>query len=178
MASKTPDNNLGSFLTNKKIANIDIHADTSISAVELSKLRNGIIKKIPAKKLALIALSINVDIGKVVMETYPNLKLEPSKDNAKVSKSTKLGKFLDGVENNTLTIISHRTGISVPRLKILKTRANAIPLAHELYLIELATNEKPGNLFKLIFSDLVINTPEVQKILREKEKLRSAKKKK
>lgn len=178
MASKTPINNLGNFLTKRKIANIDIHAKTSIATVELSKLRNGLIKKISAKKLVLIVLSINEDIEKVIKEIYPDISLKNVENEVGKTKLTSLGDFLGSVEANTLKTISSKTGISVTRLKILQTKETAIPLAHELYLIELATNQNPGSLFKRIYKDLELNSIELQNSLREKEKLKSSKLKK
>jgi len=39
-----PDNNLGPFLTSRRVSSIDIYAKTGIPQDELSKLRNGGIK--------------------------------------------------------------------------------------------------------------------------------------
>mgnify|MGYP003583070524 CR=1 FL=1 len=45
------------------------------------------------------------------------------------------------MEDNTIKIISFKTGITAQRLKSLKLKSNAISLAHELLLIELATKK-------------------------------------
>lgn len=177
MASRIPDNNLNSFLTKRNIANIEIHAKTGIPTVEISKLRNGLIKKVSAKKLFLILLSIGENIEDVAEEIYPNLSLINIKPEVKISKQTMLGRFLDSVEENTIKIISFKTGITAQRLKSLKLKSNAIPLSHELLLIELATKQKPGSLFKLLYKDLVLNTPKEQEKLREIEKSKSSKRK-
>ncbi len=176
MASRIPENSLSSFLTKRKIANIDIHAATGIPTVEISKLRNGLIKKISAKKLVLIMLSIGENIADVIEEIYPNLSLMNITPGIKISNQTMLGKFFDSVEDNTIKIISYKTGITIGRLKSLKTKSNAIPLAHELFLIELATEQKIGSLFNLLFKNLSLNTPQEQLRLREIEKIKSAKK--
>lgn len=177
MASRIPHNNLNSFLTKRNIANVDIHAKTGIPTVEISKLRNGLIKKIGAKKLFLIILSIGEDIGNVIEEIYPNLSLVNIEPEVKISKQTVLGKFFDTVEDNTIKIISYKTGITIERLKALKSKSNAVPLAHELFLIELATLQINGSLFNLLFNEVKLNTPQEQQRLREIEKAKSAKKK-
>lgn len=167
-----PDNNLGPFLTFKRISSIDIHAKTSIPSDELSKLRNGVIKSISANKLFLISMVSKIDIKEMLEGVYPNLKLKPLSPKQKKAEFKSLQDFFNYVEGDIIEFIAERTDITPYRLKKIKHN-KVIPSAHELYLIELATKTKPGTLFNILYKDLQLNTAEVEAKLRAEEKARS-----
>lgn len=170
-----PLHNLGPFLTRNGIVNIDIYAQTGIPTDELSKLRNGFIKGIDAKKLFLIIKSSALKTGPALVQIYPTVGLLSTDQETEKRRIEDIDAFFDSIEQNTLNKISDKTGISVTRLtNIRKSKVN--PLAHELYLIELATKVKPGTLFDILYRDLELNTSEEETRLRLLEKNKSSKK--
>ncbi|WP_421946599.1 helix-turn-helix domain-containing protein [Phaeodactylibacter xiamenensis] len=66
---------------------------------------------------------------------------------------TEIGKLLDRTSVNK-TQISRRTGISSSRLSELSLKKSTRLTAEELYLIALAIDIDPGEMFKEIFKDL------------------------
>lgn len=176
MKEKAPENSLGIYLTNRKIGNIEIYAKTSIPTSDLSRLRSGKISSIPANKLYLISLVSEEPIGKIAEIIYPNLKLVSNRTSQQKSKEkfTTLGSLLISVHNevNSLTSISLKTGIKLPRLKDLIKKESVVILAHELYLIELATEAKVGSYFERLFSGLQLNSSKMQENLKVEERNR------
>lgn len=177
MASKVniPVNNLGSYLTKNDKLNIDIYARTQISTVELSKLRSGLIKSLDARKLFLIIKAAELNIEDALIQIYPNLKLT-SKDGKASSVFNNLYDFFEVIEKYTLQKVASDTGISIVRLRNIKNN-KVHPLAHELFLIELATDTKPGTLFKVLFGKVKLSSKELEMQLRTEEKIRSSKRK-
>lgn len=181
LKEKAPENLLGIYLTKKNISNIDIYAKTGIPTTDLSRLRSGQISSIPALKLYLISLVANESIDAIVKEIYPNLRLIESEKRltsiTKPSKRTTLGSILDSllVSENTIELISKRTGIKLPRLKDLARKAETVILAHELYLIELATSQDAGALFNTLYRNNTLNSPEDQDSLKSLERSKSRK---
>ncbi|NQX38442.1 hypothetical protein SAMN05421820_101463 [Pedobacter steynii] len=167
-----PVNNLGPFLTAKKISNIDIHAKTGIPTVELSQLRSGDIETIRANKLFLIAKVGKIDIKDMLLGVYPELRLNSAEDIKFDFQS--ISDFFNYVQKDVIQMIADKTGLAVYRIK--KIKANKVnPAAHELYLIELATKTKPGTLFNILFKDLQLNSSEEEANLRLLEKKKSRK---
>jgi hypothetical protein len=171
----TPINNLGPFLTSINISSIDIHGKTGIPTDELSKLRKGAIKTISAEKLFLISLINKIGIKKMLEGVYPSLKLRPTSSNLKGTKFDSIQDFFNYVEVDVIKMISETTGIAPYRLKKIKYNKVA-PLAHELYLIEIATKTTPGTLFNILYKDLNLNSPQEEALLRKLEKEKSNKK--
>lgn len=174
MKEKLPENNLGTYLTRLEISNIEIYSKTGIPTVELSKLRSGRISRLSAKKLYLISLAIGKDIGYTLIEVFPNFAVsvaKPRKTDTK--KYTEIGNYLNSIENDTIEVISNKTGITVSRLRDLKTKSKAIVLAEELYSLEIATSRNPGDLYKMIFASLKLNTKDEQTLLLKEEKERA-----
>lgn len=167
-------NSLGSFLTKKGIQNIDIYAKTSISTSKLSQLRNATLKSIDAEDFALIAKSSDIAIEDMLINTYPTLTLNDNQ--AKIEDSKSVEDFFLYIEEKALARIFRLTGIVIERLKFIR-KGIVKPKAHELYLIELASNAPIGSLFKIKFKDLQLNSPEKQNELREKERAKSRNKK-
>ncbi len=108
----------------------------------------------------------------VLKQVYPNLKLVNS-DNPLSNKikpsTTSIGKILFSLEEYTFEIISHKTGIKINRLRNLATKETTILLSHQLYLIELATDRKPGTLFNKLFENINLNTESEQKRLQKED---------
>ncbi|WP_214228005.1 hypothetical protein [Pedobacter sp. B4-66] len=170
-----PKNSLGSYLTSKGISSIDIHAKTGIPAVELSQLRNGLIKGISGKKLFLIVKAADLYMDEALKQVYPDLKLVIQDQKSLETSIDTMKDFFDSIEENTLQIVANKTKIPITRLKNIK--ANKVNLlAHELYLIELATKTNPGTLFHMLYQDLKLTTPEEEAWLRKEEKIRGSKK--
>jgi len=167
---------LGIYLTKKNISNIDIYVKTGIPTTDLSRLRSGQISSIPALRLYLISLVAEESIGYILKDIYPNLSLAKGYNKlaplTKPTKRTKLGTILDSllVSENTIELISKKTGIKLPRLKDLARKEETVILAHELYLIELATNQKIGTLFSVLYGSNILNTPEDQERMRSLER--------
>ncbi|WP_164121786.1 MULTISPECIES: hypothetical protein [Sphingobacterium] len=167
-------NSLGSFLTKKGIQNIDIYVKTSISTSKLSQLRNGTLKSIDAEDFVLIAKSADIPIEEMLINTYPTLILNNSK--TKIEDSESVEDFFLYIEEKALSKIFKLTGIVVDRLKFIR-KGSVKPKAHELYLIELASNAPIGCLFKIKFKNIQLNSPEKQNELREKEREKNRNKK-
>lgn len=66
---------------------------------------------------------------------------------------TEIGKLLDRKSVNKAEI-SRRTGISTSRLSELSLKRSTRLTAEELYLIALAIDIDPGEMFKEVFKDL------------------------
>lgn len=163
MKIKAPENSLGTYLTKKDIGSIEIYSQAGISKSEISKLRSGRISTISAQKLYLISLVTKEDIQIILPQVYPNLRLNlVDKSTEPIDKCTftPLGVVLDFLpsENNSLVFISLRTGIKMPRLKDLIKKDSTIVLAHELYLLELATSVEPGSYFRKLYSNLKLKS--------------------
>ena len=174
LKEKLPENNLGTYLTQLEIPNIEIYAKTGIPTVELSKLRSGRITRLSAKKLYFISLAAGKDIGDTLKEVFPTLAIadtKPVKSNSK--KYTEIGNYLNSIERDTIEAISRKTSITVSRLRDLKTKSNVIALAEELYSIELATNKNPGDLYKMMFANVRLNSKDEQAKLLKEEKDKS-----
>lgn len=167
-------NSLGSFLTKKGIQNIDIYAKTSISTSRLSQLRNEAIKSIDAEDFALIAKSSDISIEEMLINTYPTLTLNDSQ--TKIEDLESVEDFFLHIEEKALAKIFRLTGIIIDRLKRIR-KGIVKPKAHELYLIELASNMPMSSLFKIKFKDLQLNSLEKQNELKEKERAKSRNKK-
>ncbi|MBT2560090.1 hypothetical protein J7E50_02495 [Pedobacter sp. ISL-68] len=177
MANKLdiPKNDLGPFLTLKDITSIDIHAKTGISTIELSQLRKGSIKSIGAQKLFLIAKAGGIEIKEMLENVYPQLKLRREITKTKITEFDDFKGFFEYIQGDAIQEIADKTGLTPYRLKNIKNN-KVNPLAHELYLIELATKTKPGTLFNVLYKDLELNTSEEEARLRLLEKNKSSKK--
>ena len=172
MKEIAPENSLGTYLTIKGISNIEIFSKTGIPLSDLSKMRNGEIASIPAKRLYLISLVSGDSIGEVLRATYPNLKLAHSDNppsNKIKSTTTPVGKVLFSLEEHTFEIISYKTGIRISRLRNLATKDSAIIQSHQLYLVEQAANREAGSLFTELFGDLKLNSKAEQDRLQKEE---------
>lgn len=100
----------------------------------------------------------------MLSKVFPKTKLKTDwRKNLKNKKientSTDLG-FLLLEEENSRAIISAKTGITVERLRDLSNKVSSELLAEELYLIELAYNKSPGELFTKLYRDLKLNALE------------------
>lgn len=177
MANKfeTPKNELGPFLTLKDITSIYVHAKTGIPTIELSQLRKGSIKSIGAQKLFSIAKAGGIDIKEMLENVYPHLKLRTEVSRPKITEFNDLKGFFEFIEGDAIQEIADKTGLTPYRLKNIKNN-KVNPLAHELYLIELATKVKPGTLFNILYKDLELTTPEEEARLRLLERNKSSKK--
>lgn len=172
--SKIPVNNLGSFLTQKNKVNIEIYSKTGISTVELSKLRNGMIKGLDAKKLYLILKASELSIEKSLQHIYPDVTLlKKVRSEKKEIKS--LNDFFNSVQENTLAKIAESTGITLQRIKNIKGGI-VKPMAHELFLIELSTETKIGTLFTILYNNIELFDEVRQEQLRTLERNKSIKK--
>jgi hypothetical protein len=114
-------------------------------------------KQFPAIELYKIALFTRDAIGLVLREIYPNLRLV---NTDKVSLSTRksdysdLGKMIFSLEDYNLDNLAFRTGIKRDRLQRLTKLDSTKIQSHELYLIEIASNKQPGELFMCLFKDV------------------------
>ncbi|MEJ2901676.1 hypothetical protein WAE58_04545 [Pedobacter panaciterrae] len=165
MKEIAPENSFGTYLTIKNISNVEIYSKTGIPVSDLSKMRNGEIKSIPAKRLYLISLISGDPIAATLEAVYPNLllvhEIDPASNKIKAT-TTPVGSVLFSLEQHTFEIISYKTGIKLSRLRNLATKESAVILSHELYLIEMACNRKPGSLFDKLFKGLKLNSPTEQ----------------
>lgn len=168
MKEIAPENFLGRYLTNSNLSNVEIYYKTGIPTTDLSRMRNGEISAIPALRLYLISLVTGDPMEVVLKQVYPNLTLVNT-DNPISSKikttTTPIGKVLFSLEEYTFETISYKTGIKISRLRNLATKETSIALSHQLYLIELATNRKPGALFNKLFENIKLNSETEQKRL-------------
>jgi transcriptional regulator with XRE-family HTH domain len=178
LKNKAPVNFLGEFLTKNNIANIDIHAKTSIPTSELSKIRNGEISNISAAKLYLISLAIGINVGDVLLKIYPHLQIINTTTHSAEKALTNFGSLLESLRGISLKEVAIKTGIKLSRLNDLSKKSSAIVYSHELYLIELVCNKEPGTYFIELFSGAKLNPREIEIELRNKEKIRSAKRSK
>jgi len=175
------ENSLGEYITKNNIAGIDIFAKTGIPTSDISAYKNGRTRPIPAERIYLLSLIAKESLKEFLLLIYPKIKLEnTNKPDIKTSSllTTSFGRLINSLEDYTINTISHKTGITVKRLKDLSSKTTSIIWGHELLLIELATNVEPGTHFTELFGHLELNTPEVQEQLREEEKERSRRKKK
>lgn len=153
MKAETPTNNFGPYLTRLDIDSIDIANVTGIPVSDIRKMRSGEIRAISAKRANLISKYI-LGIEHFLTNVYPDIKLEntdkPEIDSIKYSE---LGVSILSLEDNTLKIIAHRTGLDINRLK----RLQKLPIdnieTHELYLIELSANIEIGSKFNELFGE-------------------------
>lgn len=179
MKADVPDNFLGPYLTNQKIDSIDVYAKARIPVSDVRKMRSLKIESIPAMRLYLISLITPDSIGMLLPKIYPNLKLanigKPISRNIKKDTS-EVGNLIFSIEEYDLDILSHRTGIKRDRLLRLTKLDRTKIDAHELYLIEMASDKKPGILFEALYKDLALNTSEEEARLRKEEKIRGSKK--
>lgn len=170
LKAEAPDNSLGPYLTKRKIDSIEIYVKTGIPVSDIRKMRSLEIEAIPAIRLYLISLMNKVEnIEQLLLKIYPSLKLintgKPISRNVKVDSSD-IGILLFSLEDFDLDNLSYRTGIKRDRLLRLTKLDRAKIDAHELFLIEMAANKKAGDLFKVLYNDLKLNTPEVEAGLR------------
>lgn len=179
MRIDAPDNSLGPYLTNKGLDSIEIHFKTGIPVGSIRKMRSGETKAIPGGELYLISLIAKDEIEIVLQKVYPNLKLVKTDkllhNNVKADTS-EVGKMLFSLEEYNLDILAYRTGIKRDRLlRLTKLSPDKIQ-SHELYLIELGSNQQSGTLFRRLFKNLQLNSPEEEAKLRSEEKVRNSKK--
>lgn len=174
MKEKAPENSLGVYLTAVNIANVDIYAKTNIPTSDLSRLRSGEILTIPAARLYLISLVTSDSIGIVLKKVYPNLGLKSKQDPAEKTTLTPVGKVMRTLEGYSLEKIAFKTGLELKRLRDLTRKPTTIVAAHELYLIELATETETGALFLELFKDLYLNDSETEERLRIQEREKSS----
>ncbi|MBB3058275.1 hypothetical protein [Mucilaginibacter gotjawali] len=160
MKVEAPDNLLGPYLTNKGKDSVDIHGKTGIPIGSIRKMRSGETKAIPAIELYKISLVTKDAIGVVLKEIYPSLKLVQTDKviltNIK-SDTTDLGKVIMHLEDYNLDNLAYRTGIKRGRLQRLTKLDSTKILSHELYLIEMASNKEPGELFISLFADIKLH---------------------
>lgn len=175
------ENSLGDYIIKNGLASIDIHAKTSIPTSDISRYKNGRTELIPAERIYLISLIVKDSLKEFLLKIYPKVALQnETRPLVRTSSllTTAFGVLINSIDDYTLNTISFKTGIAVKRLKDLSSKKNSIIWGHELLLIELATNVEPGVYFKKLFSDLELNSTEVQEQLREVEKERGRRKKK
>jgi len=167
-----PENFLGRYLTNKNLSNVEIYYKTGIPATDLSRMRNGEISAVPAHRLYLISLVTGDTMEVVLKEVFPNLTLIHTNNplSSKIKETTTpIGRTLFSLEEYTFEAISYKTGITISRLRNLATKETSIVLSHQLYLIELAANRKPGLLFNKLFENVKLNTETEQKRLQNED---------
>jgi transcriptional regulator with XRE-family HTH domain len=148
-------NELGSYLAGLEITGAEICSRTGISKSDLSKLSSGLTSRLTAEKFYSINRAVETDITDMLVKVFPNASLvsdwkQAIKNKKQEKTATPFGFFLLK-EENSRTIISAKTGISVERLRDLSNKLNAEILAIELYLIELALNKIPGEVFEELF---------------------------
>jgi hypothetical protein len=157
---EAPDNLLGPYLTKKEKDSVDIHGKTGIPIGSIRKMRSGETKAIPAIELYKISLVTKDPIGVVLKEIYPSLKLVSTdkviSTNIKYD-TTDLGKVIFSLEDYNLDILAYRTGIKRDRLHRLTKLDSTKIQSHELYLIEIASNKEPGELFITLFKGIKLD---------------------
>ncbi len=160
MKVEAPGNLLGPYLTKKEKDSVDIHEKTGIPIGSIRKMRSGETRAIPAIELYKISLVTKDAIGVVLKEIYPVLKLASNdkfiSNNIK-SDTTDLGKVLFSLEDYNLDNLAHRTGIKRDRLHRLTKLDSTKVQSHELYLIEIASNKEPGELFVKLFKNIKLS---------------------
>ncbi|WP_348082758.1 hypothetical protein [Mucilaginibacter sp.] len=159
MKLEAPDNFLGPYLTKKGKDSVEISEITGIPINSVRKMRSGETKAIPAIELYKISLFTKDLINQLLKEVYPNLKLD-SIDKVVSSKiradSTELGKIIFSLEDYDLSNLAYKTGIERDRLLRLTKLDSSKIQSHELYLIELASDKEPGELFANLFKDVTL----------------------
>lgn len=158
---EAPDNLLGPYLTKKGKDSVEIHEKTGIPIGSIRKMRSGETKAVPAIELYKISLVTRDPIGVLLKEIYPGLKLlntdKVISSNIK-HDTTDLGKVIFSLADYNLNNLSHRTGIKRGRLNRLTKLDSTKIQSHELYLIEMASNKEPGELFISLFKEIKFNT--------------------
>jgi hypothetical protein len=157
---EAPENFLGPYLTKKEKDSVEISEITGIPINSVRKMRSGETRAIPAIELYKISLFTKDSINQVLKEVYPNLKLD-SIDKIVSPKiktdSTELGKVIFSLEDYDLNNLAYKTGIGRGRLLRLTKLDSSKIQSHELYLIELASDKEPGELFANLFKDIKLN---------------------
>lgn len=160
---EAPDNLLGPYLTKKQKDSVGIHEKTGIPIGSIRKMRSGETKGIPAVELYKISLVTKDPIGVVLREIYPNLKLvriDKLISNNIKPDTTDLGKVIFSLGDYNLDNLAHKTGIKRDRLNRLTKLDSTKILSHELYLIEIASDKEPGELFINLFKYLKLDAKE------------------
>jgi len=161
---EAPDNNLGPYLTKRlkgqREDSTDIAKATGIHVETIRKMRNGITKSIPAIESLKIALFVGDPIEVYLKEVYPTLNLKntdkPISKNIK-SDTSPTGNLIFSLEDYNLDILAHKTGIKRDRLQRLTKLGIDRIETYELALIEMAADKETGELFKILFKDIVLN---------------------
>jgi len=162
---EAPDNNLGPYLAkrlkNKDLDSTDISDSTGIAIASIRNMRNGTVKSILAIESYKIALFVGDPIEKYLKGVYPNLKLKnldkPISKNIKPDTSP-TGKLIFSLEDYNLDILAYRTGIKRDRLQRLTKLGIERIETYELALIEMAADKETGELFKILFKGLKLNS--------------------
>lgn len=162
---------IGEYLYKLSQSNADLYYKTGISQARLSILRNTATAKLYAEELYLIALAINEVPGEMAKEMFRGLKLSNSSRPAEKIQDrnlTKFGLFIEEKSRNQKAI-QKKTGISENRLSILSNKLDSRVLARELYLVALAMEIDPQEIWDYLFGHLEINSPERQEELKNQE---------
>lgn len=124
-----------------------------ISPSDLSKLKNGITKKLFAKVFYALYSACNDSIENAIAIVYPNRVFSLNK--WRVKPRSEFGEYMALHEQiiNSIEVIAAKTDIPLQRLKDLYFKDNFSVHADELILIEMALGKKRGDAFKELFDN-------------------------
>lgn len=160
LKAKIPENSLGSYLTQIDWGSSEIERITGIPVSDIRKMRSFDIEAIPAYRLFLISLALSLPISEVLKNVYPLLKLSNTTKpvSRKIKESTsQIGKIIFNLEEFNLDILAHKTGLKRDRLQRLTNLDRDKIDAHELFLIEMASDSELGSLFTELYGDLKLS---------------------
>lgn len=137
-------------LKNQGLTSLALAKRANLSTSEVSRIKNGIKGKFPAKTFYCLYSGFGHTCEWAVENVFPkiDLTMEPYKPR----KRNSFGKSIESYEKsrNTIEEISAKTTIDINRMKELYFEQGS-PEAHELLLIERALDLKMGTLFSKLF---------------------------